>query len=44
MGPSDRIEMKQKDLKRITAEKVMIESALKKPCHRFSKAVETLIK
>jgi len=43
MGPSERIEMKQKDIRRLELEKDALEKALIKPCHRFSKAIETLI-
>ena len=44
MGPSERIEMKQKDVRRLEIERHALHKALMKPCHRFSKAIETLIR
>lgn len=44
MGPSERIEMKQKSIRRLEIERQALHMALIKPCHRFSKAIETLIR
>ena len=44
MGPSERVEMKQKDIRRLENEKESFDKALSKPCHRFSIAIETLIR
>ena len=44
MGPSERIEMKIKKIKSLEFEKAALELALRKPCHRFSKAIETLLR
>ena len=44
MGPSERIETKAKTLKRLTFDKDAFELALTKPCLRFSKAIDTLLR
>ena len=43
MGPSERIEMKQKSIRRLEIEQEALHKALIKPCHRFSNAIESLI-
>ena len=44
MGPSERVELKVKGIKRLEFDKAALELALIKPCHRFSKAIDTLIR
>ena len=44
MGPSERVELKVKGIKKLEFDKAALELALTKPCHRFSKAIDTLIR
>ena len=44
MGPSERVELKVKGIKRLEFDKAALELALIKPCHRFSKAIDTLLR
>jgi len=43
LGPTERLELKQKNINRLQSEKTILEKSLVKPCHKFSKAIETLI-
>ena len=42
LGISERIALKQKTLKRLQQDKKVFEASLAKPCHKFSKAIQTI--